>query len=173
MQRILSTLALALLCVVTHAGAQETVRSRATVTGEATEAESGDPVASAYITVEGTTLAAITDSGGQYRITRVPPGPQVLAVRRLGYAPVRVPLTVPASGVLVQNVVLARSVLRLPTVVTTGDAAGRARGELGTASVIDRPTIAARQPMFGFGRIKEDEVHAGELVGEKGCVGCT
>ena len=126
------------------ASAQEPAPARAIVVGTASEAESNLPLASVYVFVEGTTLAALTDSTGAYRIVGVPAGPHVLAVRRLGYAPVRVPLTVPPSGTVIQDVVLARSVLRLPTVVTTGDPAGRARGELGTASVIDRASIAAQ-----------------------------
>jgi hypothetical protein len=133
-----------LLLSATFAGAQDAAPSRATISGLVTDGESQGPVPGAQVLVEGTMLGAITDSTGHYRLGGVPPGPQVLAVRRIGYAPVRVPLTVPTSGLVVQNVVLARSVLRLPTVVTTGDPAGRARGELGTASVIDRATIAAQ-----------------------------
>jgi hypothetical protein len=91
--------ALGLLATV-RIGAQE-AEPRAIVTGQVTAAESHDPIASAYVIVEGTTLGAVTDSTGHYRVAGVPPGPQVLAVRRIGYAPVRVPLIVPTSGVFV------------------------------------------------------------------------
>lgn len=136
--------ALATLILVTPARAQQQARGRAVVTGHVTEAESGRPVADAAITIEGTTLRAVTDSAGRYRLAGAPPGPQVLAARRLGFAPARAPFSAPSTGTVILDIALATSSLRLPTVVTTADAAGRARGELGTASVIDREAIAAQ-----------------------------
>jgi TonB dependent receptor/CarboxypepD_reg-like domain/TonB-dependent Receptor Plug Domain len=105
-------------------------RSSATVLGGAT------------ITVEGTDRTTRSDSLGRYTLRNVPPGPQVLHVRRLGYAPSRTPVTVPASGALSIDIIVATSALQLDQLVVTADQTGRARGELGTASVIDRDAIA-------------------------------
>ena len=83
-----------------------------------------------------------TDSLGRYILARVPSGPQVLVARRLGYAVSRIPITVAASGVRTIDVVMATSSLQLDQLTVTADRTGRARGELGTASVIDRDAIA-------------------------------
>jgi hypothetical protein len=107
-------------------------------------ADAGRVVPRAEVRVEGTRLGALTDSTGQYRLADVPAGPQVVLVRRLGYAPSRIPVTVPTSGTLTVDVVLAVSALNLPDIIVTADPASRAQGELATASVIDREAIAAQ-----------------------------
>jgi hypothetical protein len=112
------------------------------VAGRVTDAASAEPLAGVVLSLEGSALRTLTDSVGRYRLLAVPPGPQVLYVRRIGYAPARVSLEVPASGTLERNVALARSALSLPEIIVTADPAGRARGELGTATVIDRDAIA-------------------------------
>jgi hypothetical protein len=104
----------------------------------------GRPVARAEVRIEGTRLLAMTDSAGRYRLAAVPAGPQVVLVRRLGFAPARIPVTVPTSGTLTVDAALAASALNLPDIIVTADPGGRATGELATASVIDREAIAAQ-----------------------------
>ncbi|MEJ7812543.1 MAG: TonB-dependent receptor, partial [Gemmatimonadaceae bacterium] len=118
--------------------------SGAMITGRVTDRATGEPVPGTLVAVEGTRLAALADSAGRYRLADVPPGPQVLQARRIGYAPARVPVTAPAGGTvpLAQDIALARTALQLERVLVTADPAGRAKGELGTASVIDRDAIA-------------------------------
>lgn len=124
------------------AAAQELSISAAEILGRVTARDGGMPVASALVSLEGTRLVSLTDSLGQYRIISAPAGPHILHVRRIGYAPARIPLTIATSGRLEIDIVLARTVLELEEVTVTADASGRAAGELGTASVIDRPAIA-------------------------------
>lgn len=99
-------------------------------------------VAAATVAVEGTDLSTRTDSLGRYVLLRVPAGPQVIIARRLGYAPARVPITVPATGSRTIDITIATSALQLDQLIVTADRSGRAKGELGTASVIDRDAIA-------------------------------
>jgi len=66
----------------------------------------------------------------------------VLVARRLGYAVSRIPITVPTDGVRSVDIVMSTSALQLDQLTVTADRTGRARGELGTASVIDRDAIA-------------------------------
>ena len=94
------------------------------------------------LTVEGTALFALSDSAGRYRFGNVPAGPQVLEARRIGYAPARVSLTVPSGGTVDQPIAMATAALRMNEVRVTADANGRARGELGSASVVTREAIA-------------------------------
>lgn len=114
----------------------------ARIEGRVSVRTSDIPVPGATVEIEGTTLFARTDSLGRYVILRVPAGPQVLLVRRLGYAPSRVTANVAATGMLTLNVLMATSALKLDQLIVTADRSGRAKGELGTASVIDRNAIA-------------------------------
>jgi hypothetical protein len=110
--------------------------------GRVTARGSSSGIPDAVVAVEGVEGATRTDADGRYQLRRIPPGPRILTVRRIGYAPVRVPVVVPSSGTLTTDVVLATSALQLEQLTVTADRAGRARGELGTASVIDRDAIA-------------------------------
>jgi hypothetical protein len=60
-----------------------------TVTGRVTTSD-GKPVADARVYVPGTNEATRTDANGNYTLTGVPAGPQVVVVRQPGYVPVRV-----------------------------------------------------------------------------------
>ncbi len=116
--------------------------TRAQLSGRVTEARVNTPVVGATVTLEGARVSTLTDADGRYRLLDVPSGPQTLVVRRLGFAPVRQAVTVPLQGVRTVDIVLATSSLQLDQVTVTADVSGRARGELGTASVIDRDAIA-------------------------------
>jgi hypothetical protein len=111
------------------------------ITGRIAEAVGGTPVAGAVVSIEGTTLTTVADDSGRYRLSGVPPGPQVIRVMRIGYAPLRYSLVVPAAGIVTVDLALGRNALQLPGLVVTADPASRARGELGTASVIGQDAI--------------------------------
>lgn len=113
----------------------------ATIAGTVTEATSRAPVGLATIAIEGTTFSTTSDPTGRYRLEHVPAGPQVIRVIRIGYAPSHRSLVIPATGLLTIDLVIARSALNLPGLVVTAEPRGRARGELGTASVIESEAI--------------------------------
>ena len=137
-----SLLTVATFLAPAAAVAQEAIASGSTVSGIVTEVETREPITDVFVEIEGTTRSVRTDSAGRYRLLDVPTGPQTLRARRLGYAPARVTVTFPPSGSVVRHIELARSGLRLSDVIVTADPTGRARGELGTANVIDREAIA-------------------------------
>jgi hypothetical protein len=116
------------------------VPAQATLTGRVTDRVSTHPIASATVAIEGLSIAALTDSTGSYRLA-APPGRFVLRVTRVGYAPARQPITVSTAGTVIVDLEMARNALELRTVTVTADPVSRARGELGTASVIDVEAI--------------------------------
>lgn len=126
------------------AAAQPGPRVGTQLTGRVTASPDGSPLAFAIVTIEGSTLRSTTDSTGRFRLLGVPAGPQVLRVQRIGYALRRVDLIVPPTGVLEQDVVLARNALLLEGVRVVADPAGRAQGESGTASVIGSDAIRSQ-----------------------------
>ena len=75
-------------------------------------------------------------------MANVPPGTQVLQARQLGLALAGIPVTLAGSGTLAIELSMAAVVLRMTEVHVTADANSRARGELGSASVMTREVIA-------------------------------
>jgi hypothetical protein len=72
--------------LATAAAAQTT--GTVTVTGRVTTSD-GKPVSDARVYVPGSNEATRTDARGNYSLAGVPGGPQVVVVRKSGYAPVR------------------------------------------------------------------------------------
>ena len=58
------------------------------ITGTVTDSQSGDPLVSASIVLEGTQLGTVSDDKGRYFILNVPPGTYTLRVSYVGYAAV-------------------------------------------------------------------------------------
>src|SRR5260221_3760975 len=56
-----------------------------TISGTIVDAASRVPVAAAQVTIIGTTLGAMSDAQGRYRLIGVPVGTAVVRVRRIGY----------------------------------------------------------------------------------------
>jgi len=114
---------------------------RTTISGRVLEAATSSTLPDVVVSIEGTDLAVLTDDLGRYRLVGVPAGPQVLRAQRIGFAVARLQLTLPAEGLLTRDISLAVSALRMDDITVTADAASRAEGELGTASVIEREAI--------------------------------
>lgn len=136
------TVRFALLClllgVVPVARAQQPV---AAIAGRVVEHPSRRGVADATVSVEGTPIAVRTDAQGRFRIAPAPVGPQVVRVVRLGFAPLRKTIQVPHGRELEVELVMGRNALQLPGLQVTEDASSRAKGELGTATVIGHDAI--------------------------------
>jgi len=60
------------------------------ITGRVTDASTQEPLPGVNITVEGTTLGAVSDLEGEYVVLQVPPGTYTLRIRLMGYAEHRV-----------------------------------------------------------------------------------
>jgi hypothetical protein len=113
----------------------------AVVTGRVVSVQTQLVVANVEVSVEGTEIRSVTDAEGRYWLVRVPPGPQTLRTRRIGFAMNRVPVTVPSSGTVTQEIFIAASALLVEGITVTGDAVSRAQGELATATVIEIEAI--------------------------------
>lgn len=90
--------------------------------GRVLEEGSGRPLASAQVTIEGTTLGSITDDDGKYRIIAVPSGTQKVNVRLIGYSAQQNVVEVPADGDITANFTLVRQAISLSQVLVTGTA---------------------------------------------------
>lgn len=89
----------------------------ATLSGRVVDASSGRPLASAVVTLVDLRRSAYTSTEGRYVFTEVPPGPQHLLVRSLGYAPQSLHALVPGRGALSVDVSLVTAPRRLTPVL--------------------------------------------------------
>lgn len=135
-------LALLLAVAACDLNAQSLPSPSTVIDGVVVTRGAGQPVPLAAVTIEGMERVVRTDSVGRFSLSGVAPGPHILVARRIGYAVTRQAITLPVAGRLTLRVVMATNSLQLDQLVVTADRTGRARGELGTASVIDRDAIA-------------------------------
>jgi TonB-linked SusC/RagA family outer membrane protein len=100
---------------------------QATITGRVTDAPTGQPLASAQISVVGTNLGTQTNSEGQYVIRGVPAGAVELRVLRVGYGELRRPVTLTVGQSTTADFQMQPVPVSLNPVVTT--ATGQQRRE--------------------------------------------
>src|SRR5437667_2315752 len=120
-----AVMALALLL-----GAVPAVAQTRTITGTVTDAETGQPLEGARVSVRGTALSTTTGAGGRFTLGNVPEGNIVVSIRRIGsnFADLVLP-----AGQNELRAVLTRDPLRLSDVVVTGQATGVERRNLANA----------------------------------------
>ncbi len=93
---------------------------QAQVTGTVTSAESGEPLATVQVSIEGTGIGGLTNEEGRYLLINVPAGPQVVLFQYLGFETERREITVTEGEAVVQDVTLAGTVLGLDELVVVG-----------------------------------------------------
>ena len=129
--RVLGVLAFALLLVTAdQARAQGAV---GTINGRVVDSTSQAPIASASVTIVGTTRGTLTRPDGSFALSNVPAGSATVRVSRIGYAAVNKTTIVIAGGAITLNYQLKPIAAFLSEIVTTGY--GSQRREQITGSV--------------------------------------
>ncbi|HEU5305022.1 MAG TPA: TonB-dependent receptor [Gemmatimonadales bacterium] len=89
---------------------------QATVAGTVRDEETGEPLAGALVALPDLDRSTATDEAGHYLLLDVPPGPQHLTVRFIGYTPRALHALVPSDGRLDINIALHSEPVRLHTI---------------------------------------------------------
>jgi hypothetical protein len=89
----------------------------ADLTGFVRDAETGEPVAGAVVSLDDLGRAAVTAEDGAYWLADVPPGPQHLSVRFLGFHSRSLHVLVPADGTLRVDLILRTEPIEVEAVV--------------------------------------------------------
>jgi hypothetical protein len=117
--------------------------SQATVAGTIRDQESGAPLDGAVVALTDLDRAAVSDRSGRYRLDAVPPGPQHLSVKHIGYAPCTIHALVPGQGSLDIDFSLHPMPLQMPTIVVRSTVAVRGLEEGDSTPYPDRGISAA------------------------------
>lgn len=125
----LLTLVLA-FCVgfATEAKAQET----GTVTGQVTDAATGQPLTGVQIQVVGTNLGGLSDQSGRYLINRVPVGQHTVRAVLIGYSQATQTVTITAGGTATADLEMGESAIAIEGVVVTATGQLQRRREVGS-----------------------------------------
>jgi hypothetical protein len=87
------------------------------VAGRLIERHGRQPIRRAHVAVMGTSVAATTDSSGAFALRGLAPGPCVIEIRAVGYAPATWHLTLAPGQVLTQDFEMDLLAVELPEVV--------------------------------------------------------
>lgn len=101
-----------------------------TISGTVVSSSTGNPIPSAQVLINGTTLGTTTDGNGRFRIGGLSGSTVTLEVRRIGFRPHRQTASV---GVTNLSITLVEQSISLDEVVVTGTPGGQAKRELGNA----------------------------------------
>jgi outer membrane receptor for ferrienterochelin and colicin len=103
-----------------------------TITGRVTDADNGQPIAGAQLSLAGTSLGRAAGEDGRFSIPGVPVGTALVVVRRIGYTQQQRSVVVRANATATVDFLLAKSSVSLSGVVITATGEER-RKEVGNA----------------------------------------
>jgi len=128
-----SLTAVALLTGIATAAARTAqAQATGTISGRVVDAETGQPIAAAQVTISGTQLGRATGDDGRFTLANIATGPKTLVVRRIGYQQQSRSITLAANATVTVNFSLAKSSVSLAGVVTTATGEERKK-EVGNA----------------------------------------
>ncbi|HEU4748112.1 MAG TPA: SusC/RagA family TonB-linked outer membrane protein [Gemmatimonadaceae bacterium] len=169
LRRVLGFFALAFLATPALAVGQGT----GIIRGRVSDAATGAPVVGVQVRVEGTTVGGQTGPDGTYTITGVPPGTRAVSTRRVGFAPARASITVPASGSATQDFALSMVVATLNEVVVTALGQTAAQRSIGTAQQSVRGAAIAETQRENFVNALQGRIAGVEVVSTSGVPGAS
>jgi TonB-linked SusC/RagA family outer membrane protein len=142
----------------------------ATVSGRVTDANSGQAIPGATVSVEETRLGSLTDDKGQFRIANVPEGSHVLSARRIGYA--KASKTITVSGDTTVDFTLQPSATELDQIVITGTAGNQTRAaQAAVVSTIDASDVTAKAPVSTVTDVLQGRVAGVNVTSSSGTTG--
>jgi TonB-dependent SusC/RagA subfamily outer membrane receptor len=163
--RSMRVLALALFAPPALLAAQS---GSGTVRGTVTDAANGRGLAEAQVTVSGTRVGVTSGSNGEYVLVGVPAGARVITVRRIGYSPTALPVTVTVGATSTLDVRLRMSAINLSEVVVTGSAAPTEKRKVGTSIASVDSTVISRAQSVTLDQALQGKVAGAQISQNSG-----
>ncbi len=141
------------------------------VEGRVTDANSGQPLPNATVTIVATNFRATTKDDGQYVIAGIPPGTYSVDARVLGHAPLSKQVDVHADAVAHLDFALVQAATSLEQVVTTAVGDQR-RVELGNSiATINTDSITKTAPITSLTDVLSGRAPGVEVLESSGVIG--
>jgi len=162
-----TTVACAILLWAGPAEAQEV----GTITGQVTEAATGQALVGAQIYIENSTIGALSNASGRYLLTRVPVGARRIVALLIGYGPVTLDVNVTAAQSVVVDFALSQTAIALDEVVVTATGQQRKR-ELGnTVATVQAAEIMEVAPVTNAFDLLQARAPGVQVINAGGTVG--
>lgn len=117
------------------------------IVGSVVEAETGQPIGTAQVSIEEISRGTLTQADGVYRLENIPPGDYTVRVTIIGYRPASVEVSVRAGGTARVDFALDRDLLDLEAMVITATQTPRTKLESSNAiTTVAEIEIVREQP---------------------------
>ncbi|HEY9228641.1 MAG TPA: SusC/RagA family TonB-linked outer membrane protein [Gemmatimonadaceae bacterium] len=167
---LLRRAALALLGVLATQEIAFAQTGTGSITGRATDATSGVPMAGVSVRVAGTQLGAQTGDDGRYTIRGVSPGSVSLQANRIGYEAKKATVTVEAGQTATADLTLTQAAFSLSEVVVTVTGAQKKAEISNTVASVDIAAKASETTAQSLGQLLSGQA-AGVQILSSGAAG--
>jgi TonB-dependent SusC/RagA subfamily outer membrane receptor len=143
-----------------------------TITGKVTDAATSQGIADARVIVRGTTLEALTNRDGEFRLVAVRAGSAVVGVFRLGFKATTDTVRVTAGQTTTMTVQMTASTVNLSQIVVTGTAGNQERkAQAAVVASVSAADIIASAPVSNVAGTLQSQVPGIALSAQSGTVG--
>jgi TonB-dependent SusC/RagA subfamily outer membrane receptor len=162
--------ALGLVAASLASSAELPAQGTGSLAGTVVSEKNGSPIGDAQIMVEGRNAGTTTDAAGRFRLAGLTGSGQVqLTVRRIGFQPRTVGVTIGDANV---RIALAERAMELTSVVVTGTAGVAEKRAIGNAvSTVNAAEVVATQPVNSFQELLNGRASGVSIVASSGQVG--
>jgi len=166
------SLAAALASLTLALGALPLIAQTGTLVGRVTDARTGAPITTAQVTISGTSLGAVVDADGRFRVVNVPPGPHEVRARSIGYRPATATFSVAADGSANVTLSMNESATALDAVLITGAVGDTRRRAIGNAvSTVSVSDVMGKSSVSNVTEVLQSKVPGLTLMPGSGQVG--
>ncbi len=143
-----------------------------TLAGRVTDAASGAPVRLVQVTVSGTSLGAVTDNDGRFRIANVPASAREVRAKRIGYNPTLASFTLDGSGNATVALSMSESVTTLDATVVTGAVGDTRKRAIGNSvTTVNASDVVGRSAVSNISEVLQAKTPGLTLMPGSGTVG--
>ena len=153
-------------------GAAETaLAQQGIITGQVTDAETGEPLAGAQMVLVGTNRGGLADQQGRYRIENVPPGQIRIRANLIGYAAETETLTLTAGETAVADFALSTTAVNLDEVVVTVTGEQQQRELVSSVSMVNAEQVVEEAPITDMSDLLQGRIAGASILQSSGSVG--
>ena len=142
------------------------------VAGRITDAGTGFPVRNVQIGITGTSLNALTDAEGRYRVANVPATAREVSAKRIGYKPGTATFAMTAGATVTVDLALTESATTLEATVVTGTIGDTRKRAIGNSvATVNASDVVAQSAVSNITEVLQAKTPGLTLMPGSGTVG--